>query len=146
MSSFILLLVVCASLIGCCLASSSFTIYNAAGCSGSSVSASGKATTQGSSSPNCNSVSGITGVQSFVIAYAANSAAVFFYTDSSCQTPSLSVVGFTGTPDGVTCISNPTSSYRSGTISSNSGFNIYSSSLPLMILLAILSILSISLM
>jgi len=146
MSSFILLLVVCASLIGCCLASSSITIFPLAGCTGSSVSATGQATTQGSSSLACNSISGVSGVQSWSVLYTGGAGAVNFYTDSACGTASPLLTGFIGTSDGKTCISISSASYRSGYISSNSGFNIYSSSLPLMILLAILSILSISLM
>jgi len=147
MSSFTLLLLVCASLIGCCLAGSSFTIYTNAGCSGSGVTGSGSAITQGSGSLICNSVSGISGVSSFVIIYATSSSAqVSFFSDGACSFPSTTVLTYIGVPDGKTCINNPQSTYRSGIISSNSGFNIYSTSLPLMILLAILSILSISMM
>jgi len=142
MSSWSLFVLVVVCLFGVCVGSSSWTVYSGASCTGNSISSSGKATTSGSSSVNCNSApSGLSGISSWAMVYVSNAgAAVQFYTDSSCTNPATAAIAG---PPTTTCATTQVSGltgYQSATITSNSAFSLYSLSLPLMALLAILAI------
>jgi len=141
------LMLVCISLIinAAAAASVGFTLYSDSNCANQLLTASGNAgSTQGVTQTTCTSISGtgITNANYFVANCGSNSGVnlntVVFYSGSGCsQTQAVATLSGDGSAWG-TCANNLGLATQSMKITScNSAFSLYSSSLVLMLLLAI---------
>jgi len=135
-------------------ASSSYTVYSDTQCANQISSGSGISATTQSQSGNtvtqtgCFTVSGVNGVQGGVITCLSgqvNSNSLLLYNNNNnCATNPTSVVyeylgggSYTGG-----CVASSTGGATSAKWTCNSGFTVYTTSIPLMLLLALLAILA----
>jgi len=137
MTSGILLILCLSVLVLGTVASSSFTLWTLAGCTGTSVTGTGPTTTS-ASNIQCFGFTAVSGVNSASIQYASGAASVALYSDTACKN---GVGGITAaTPNGSCGAVVLVPGYLSGSVTSNSAFSGYSVSLPFIVLLALLAL------